>query len=343
MIVGLALAAYGVVIGLTGSLLVYRDQIKASDYPEFHRTAPVPISTTPDQALAAVREAWPDGRALSVTWPNEESPYWMSYVLLKKGAREVFTDPASGRIVGDRDPSGGVNGWLLKLHTNLMAGSTGRRVNGYAAWLLVGMGLTGIVLWWPRQIWRPRARALPLHHATGVIALPFVLVLAITGTYFMWSADYVKAVSAMFERTTEPPARNAPGPLLSLDELARRAYAALPGREIQRVAVVEQARQAVRVTMREGSPAEFHLVSTVFLDPVTGEVLLMNPLATRPAGDAVLSWFSALHFGVFGGWPVRVLWFVLGLSFPVLSVTGCILWWRRVVAPARRRASAVAA
>ncbi|MFM2125447.1 MAG: hypothetical protein RL328_1898 [Acidobacteriota bacterium] len=341
MVAGLSLSAYAVAIGLTGSALVFRDEIKAWDYPQFHRAPAVPISTTPDQALAAVRQAWPDGRVLSVTWPNQESPYWMSYVLRTKGgAREVFTDPATGRIVGDRDPSGGLNGWLLKLHTNLLAGSTGRRVNGYGAWLLVVMGLTGVVLWWPRQIWRPRLRAWPLHHATGVIALPFILVLAVTGTYFMWSADYVKLVAAVFPRTTEPRASGANGPMLPMEELARRSYAALPGRQIQRIAVVDQPTQAVRVTMREGTPAEFHLVSTVFLDPVTGAVLLSNPLDRRPAGDAILSWFSALHFGVFGGWLVRVLWFVLGLSLPVLSISGCLLWWRRVVLPARRRARA---
>jgi uncharacterized iron-regulated membrane protein len=279
MVAGLTLAAYAVVIGLTGSVLVFRDQLKAWDYPEFHRASPVAISTTPDQALAVVRGAWPDGRALSVTWPNAESPYWMSYVLLNKGgAREVFTDPSTGKIVGDRDPSGGWNGWLARMHTNLLAGSTGRRVNGYGAWLLVVMGLTGAVLWWPRQIWRPRWRAWPLHHATGVIALPFVLLLSVTGTYFMWSTDYVKAVSTVFERTAEPKGKGAKGPMLPMAELAGRAYAALPGREIQRIAVVEQPNQAVRVTMREGTPAEFHLVSTVFLDPVTGDVLLLNSL-----------------------------------------------------------------
>jgi uncharacterized iron-regulated membrane protein len=64
---------------------------------------------------------------------------------------------------------------------------------------------------------------------------------------------------------------------------------------------------------------------------------LLNPLDQRPAGDEILSWFSALHFGVFGGWPIRILWFALGLSLPVLSVSGCLLWWRRVVEPMRRK------
>ncbi len=344
MVVGLVLAAYAVAIGLTGSALVFREQIQAWEYPDLHRSASIPISTTPDQVLAVVREAWPDGRPLTVTWPNQHSPYWMSYVLLKKGAREVFSDPASGKIIGDRDPSGGFNGWLARFHTNLLLGSSGRKLNGYGAWLLVVMSVSGTILWWPRKIVRPRLRAWPLHHATGIVALPFIVILSITGTYFIWSSDYVKAVSSVFERTSEPKARAVEGDLMSVAELAERAYAVLPGREIQRLAVVDSPTQAVRVTMREGTPAEFHRVSTVFLHPVTGDVLAVNPLSGRPAGDAILSWFSALHFGIFGGWPVRLLWFLLGLSLPVLSVSGCLLWWRRVVVPMRRKGrSSVAA
>jgi len=349
MALGLALAAYCVIVGLTGSILVFRDEIKAWDYPDFHRSIAIPISTTPDQALSAVRAAWPDGRPLSLTWPNTDSPYWMSYVLLKAGgAREVFTDPSTGRIVGDRDPSAGWNGWLARFHTNLLLGTAGRKANGYGACSLILMSFTGSLLWLPRggAPWRRNFRLTlssgwrvamwQLHHITGAFALPFILVLAVTGTYFMWSADYVKVVSAILPRTTEPRPQPVSGEILTIAALAERAYAALPGRPIQRLVVVDSPNQAVRVTMREGTPSEFHRVSTVFLHPVTGEVLSLVTLDGRSGGDSILSWFSALHFGVFGGWPVRILWFVLGLSLPILSISGCLMWWRRVIEPALR-------
>ena len=44
----------------------------------------------------------------------------------------------------------------------------------------------------------------------------------------------------------------------------------------------------------------------------------------------------SIHVGEFGGWPVKVLWVVLGLVPPALFVTGFIMWWCRVVQPSVR-------
>jgi len=41
--------------------------------------------------------------------------------------------------------------------------------------------------------------------------------------------------------------------------------------------------------------------------------------------------FGAAHTGNFGGWPVKVLWSVLGLVPALLFVTGALMWWTRVV------------
>ena len=46
-----------------------------------------------------------------------------------------------------------------------------------------------------------------------------------------------------------------------------------------------------------------------------------------------MAWVAPLHVGNFGGNAVRVVWLVLGLSPPVLFVTGFIMWWTRVVRP----------
>ena len=38
-----------------------------------------------------------------------------------------------------------------------------------------------------------------------------------------------------------------------------------------------------------------------------------------------------LHVGSFAGLGVKILWSALALSFPVLAISGTIMWWRRVV------------
>jgi uncharacterized iron-regulated membrane protein len=57
-----------------------------------------------------------------------------------------------------------------------------------------------------------------------------------------------------------------------------------------------------------------------------------RPAATR-SGDAVLQWLARLHFGRFGGWPIKALWTVLGLIPLLLFITGAVMWWNRVLRP----------
>lgn len=54
-------------------------------------------------------------------------------------------------------------------------------------------------------------------------------------------------------------------------------------------------------------------------------------------GEMAIGWMVTLHFGRFGGWPVRVLWIVAGLMPAILAVSGAVMWWLRVVKPRRIR------
>ncbi len=57
----------------------------------------------------------------------------------------------------------------------------------------------------------------------------------------------------------------------------------------------------------------------------------------RPLGNDILGWISVLHFGRFGGFAIRILWFLMGMTVPLLAGTGCCMWWRRVIEPQLRR------
>ena len=86
-------------------------------------------------------------------------------------------------------------GWIVKLHTNLLLGSTGRLVNGIGAISLTLLCLTGGIIWWPgvknwrRSLtvsWRaqfPRVNW-DLHSALGFWCFFFVLLWGISGIYF---------------------------------------------------------------------------------------------------------------------------------------------------------------
>ena len=77
-------------------------------------------------------------------------------------------------------------------------------------------------------------------------------------------------------------------------------------------------------------PNEIGYVSFYF-DRDDGALLEQRKHAVASVGDFVMAWVGAAHTGNFGGWPVKLLWAVLGLVPPLLFVTGALAWWNRVV------------
>jgi len=338
---GLLLAVYAVVIGLTGSVLVYHEELAAVLRPAVQGGAvPAAITTSPDEALALTRRQLPGWQPLSVTWPHEHNPHFSLYCLKGREARIAFVRADAAQWVGAIDPRADFVGWVEALHANLLVPRTGRLVNGYAAVLTMVLVLTGLVVWWPvRAQWRTWVRLsgrrswwrVPwdLHHALGVAAAGFLLVLAFTGAYFTWSQAYIRTVSAVLPRFVEPklPTGEVAG-RATLAQVAEAARQAVPGRPILRLAVVEKPVRPVAVTMLHGAADEIHRVSTVYVDPRDGRVLGVKRLAERPAGDTAIGMFATVHFGRFGGGLVRLLWFTLGVVTAVLAVTGVLMWWR---------------
>lgn len=336
------IALYGVVIGLTGSILVFREELGPLVRPQVN-AGPVktPFLTTADEVIAMVRRTLPDYKPLSVTWPYEHSPNFHVFCIKGRDSRIVFVDSQTAKLVGVIDPRADLLGVTDALHANLMMARTGRVINGYAGILTMALCVTGIWLWWPnREQWRTWMRVSgrrtwwrvywDTHHLVGVVSFALLFVIAFTGIYFTWGPFFIKTVTSVFPRSIEPMLPGEPGEITNptMADLALMAQRALPGPKLFRMSILEKRDRPLAFTMREGEAGEFHLVSTVYLDPRTGEVLKVKRLAERPPGDTILGYLSAVHFGIFGGRFIQVLWFLQGLALAALSVTGTLLWWR---------------
>ena len=80
-------------------------------------------------------------------------------------------------------------------------------------------------------------------------------------------------------------------------------------------------------------------VYLVFPHPFMAIVDFLEPLdpasLTPRRGDLALEWIAKLHFGRFAGIKTKALWTVMGIIPPALFVTGALMWWNRVLRPAR--------
>jgi len=192
---GIAVGLYVLMISVTGSVLVYRNELYRAATPEpIVSKLPGP-RLTDDQLKAAATRLYRGyrvvslGRALNL---DQAVDVW-----LRRGdeIKQRLFDPRSGSDLGDSVPTGiRLVSKLLDLHDNLLAGPTGRKGNGIGAVAVLAIAITGLVIWWPGiRTWR-RSLTLrrgvgwkrltwELHSVIGFWSLGFILLFALSGLY----------------------------------------------------------------------------------------------------------------------------------------------------------------
>ena len=346
---GVSAGALLIVTGLSGSLLVFRQEIDAALNPHLLRTEPAATRVPLQQILNGVRQQYADPAPTRVRMPRSRDATYEVW-LGAAPERYVYADPYRGTLLGARRPTEFLTGWLFLLHSHLLAGAVGGQVAGVGALALVLLSVTGLVIWWPRRApwraWMQRRASLTVargvggrrltfdvHRAVGFYASALLFVGGLTGA----SLAFPKAGERVASWVTLSPTARAPlapasraiAPMLPVDSLLLIAERAQPGGEISYLYLPSAPGQPFRV--RKRLPRERHPngKSFVSVDPITGQVLGVEDGTTAPRGARLYSLLYPLHIGEIGGAPTRLLASLTGLTLPLLAVTGLIQWWRR--------------
>jgi uncharacterized iron-regulated membrane protein len=145
---GIGVGLYVFVIGLTGSVLMFREELAGSD-PHLAAVAEAGAPAVGIPAVvASARAARPGGELLGVYAPSGPREPFIAWVQENDAIEPVVVHPATGAILGVRRQHAWL-AWLQDLHFYLLGGDTGLAVNGAGGLLLLAMGLTGLVIWWP--------------------------------------------------------------------------------------------------------------------------------------------------------------------------------------------------
>jgi uncharacterized iron-regulated membrane protein len=214
---GSGIGLYVLVVSMTGSIVVYRNELYT-----FATPAPIIVAAsgprlTDDQLKAAATHAHPGYTNVRIGRPD--NPDQAVYVSLDgpSGSKNRLFDPYSGRDLGDSAPLGILLvSKLLELHDDLLAGRTGRTVNGFGGILLVVLALTGIVVWWPGiAAWRRslfvhrnvgwRRFNWDLHSMLGFWTLAFTVLFGLSGFYL----GNPQPIQDLVDRIQPPTADNA--------------------------------------------------------------------------------------------------------------------------------------
>jgi uncharacterized iron-regulated membrane protein len=348
--IGLAVAAVLVMSGCTGALITFNGEIDRVAYPELRAVEPRSPGVGADTLAAAARQAWARDPVRMIVFP--ESPRDAVEIWYRGSGMRAYLDPHDGRVLGVRDMRDSPLGFLVDLHTNLLAGETGRSVIGWFGLATVALIVLGVWLWWPRRgRWRAAltvkweagaARVwLDVHKLAGVVTGVFLLVIAATGVAL--ALPGIVTDPLLVALTGKGPTRAAPtsshraGPPASLDTIVRQAGATFPQGRITRLMMPASPQGAVTIRMR--LPGEIHQLGRtfVFFDRYDGTLLRADNVLEANLATRIHAWFYPLHTGSYGGVATRLLNILFGVSLTLISLSGCWMWVRNRLA--RRRAA----
>lgn len=344
----LALSLVIVVACVTGSALVYRHDIDQALNPSLYRTTPGDVGWDAIWRTVATRYSLAQGALIRGPIDREVYQVEIGDDLLPFS---VHVDPGTGHILGARNPANSLVGWLFLLHFNLFGGEVGHWVIGVTGVAVVVITLTGVWLWWPtfrRLTFGFRIRwARPffvvnydLHRVMGICSLPLVLVLSLTGAILVFYEVGGRMVHGLFLTTPEAAAPTALIDLprsdgvalpLTLNETASLAMRLAPEAVASSMYIPQAPTDPVKVWLRTPGDTRPNVGSWhAQISRSTGTVVsAMVPRNTTWPAHVEESWIIALHFGSFGGEPVRVLYALAGLVPVFLLVTGTIYWLLR--------------
>ena len=353
---GIVIGLYFVMLGVTGSLLVFGREIDRALNPTMLTMPRQGVYQPLSVIVKAFRRTYPDAPMTYVNYPvPPDGVFNIRSGTNQAGQLYVYFNPYTGEIIGDRTRIGSFYGFLCYLHFYLLYGQTGWTANGYGALLVTMLILVGVYLWWPARragslVWKSRflvrsdagkSRLLfDLHNALGIYPIVFSLIFTLTAIIFAFPEASARVLYAMTGTAPDAkfdlrPAANAAA--LPLDQLVAAADAAIDGR-ILRVSFPQRPSDPLMVRKEWDDWNQTRNHAMVSVNPYTGAVLdVYDSRRHQSPGRLAMQWIYPLHFGLWGGLVSRILYVFLGLAPVVSFVTG--FWrWRLRKAAERKQA-----
>jgi uncharacterized iron-regulated membrane protein len=374
MWVGLILGLLLALLGLSGSILVYDDAIAKLLAPVPHvstqgtelpldrivETAravagpgamqialargaedPVSVRVTRPRAGEGPRrgEGRGEQRAMESQRANAQQGNAQSGPPGPQAATQVFIDPVSGAVLGSRKAQlPPILAFSHQLHGNFLMGREGRQFVGWLGVAMLALGVTGLVLWWPKRgqwkyafLVRRTATGLrfhrELHAATGIWIFVIFMIVSFSGVVIAFPNTFGLAGGGQAGGGVSFNLREGPeiAPLagataIGADQALAMARKAMPDAEPTSLSLPVRPDRTIMVNML----AHGAVGATVYIDPWRAQVV-----AKRDPSENFLAWQRPLHQGSGLGAIWKALVFLSGLVPALFVITGVVMWVKK--------------
>jgi uncharacterized iron-regulated membrane protein len=325
-----------VVIGTTGSVIAFETELDRLMNPRLFRVSPqARLLPAPELFLAAAR-AYPGQRIGNMRLPQSADDSAQFNV---RGPKQVFIDPYTGAILGERNPLTALN-TIHQIHLRLLSGETGGNIVTAATGVLLFLVLSGVYLWWPlkratvKRSGRGRRFSFDLHNTAGIYSAAFLLVLGVTGIAIHFDnrlEDYLhhRAGTQKIGRNPTSAASASRKPI-DAGQAIDAALHEIPGTRALMVVPPANAKASYLVALRFPEDLTPGGRSWVNVDQYSGKPLIAQNSRTVAAGTRTIIWNRAIHTGDAGGLLTKTLMSLSSLMLVVQAITGYWMWWKKL-------------
>ncbi len=352
-VLGLAFAALIYIVSLSGALTLFVPEISLwenRDTVTSYETSPSAVAAAMENAEAELK---PGNEILNVIAyaPDEFKPYLTVRLNERKDQKSQLestdwvADPRTGALVSSvESPYAHV---IEDLHTMLhLPRPWGRYLVGLLGVVMFTLILSGIFAhptifkdaFKLRLKRNARIAWTDMHNRLSVWGLPFHLVITFTGAFLGVAGITVAALAMLvYEGNQEaaiqviqgpqaiqgaPPMSDSPNYMAMLENSAGegRTFSLLISNNPKdsgnttTVAYYEQGILSART-------ADIYRNSGKYLEKFGG--------SDSAAGARAFGMVQPLHYGTFGGYPIKILYFVLSLALTYITSTGMMIWFKR--------------
>lgn len=347
----LSIGLFIAIIGLTGSLSVYREGLDTLFNPELVIQNPQNPKLSLDRIVRQLRNAHPDRHgAWTLEMPRNENGAITAWFEKPRESVDklyaplmVAVNPYTGEIINNRFWGETFTTSVLNLHTDLLMENSGRDYVAALGVLFSISVISGVYLWWPGLPQLANAfkvrhdiglmrLLMDLHRLVGFFSAPFLLLLALTGFHLAYPTllETLTTSTGMGHGDQGPNVSSTAIPNdrpVSISEALLVARGLFPSSEVRRITTPVGDLGTYRINLRQRNELnQHHPFTTVWVDRWSGQIKSVNNPNQFSFGQKLTTWQWPLHTGEAFGAAGRFLWFVLGLLPSFFYVSGILHW-----------------
>ena len=342
---------------LTGLPLIFGDEIDAALNPHApyeNLPADTPMANL-DSIVQITRTRYPHD-VLTYVFIDDDEPQiianlsssWQKFLEPRSDSSHYIRfDARTGKVLEDASAATASRRTfiqiMLDLHRGMFLDLPGELFLGFMGLLFILALVSGIFIYSPfmkkmefgtiRKHRSKRLKWLDLHNLLGIVTLAWMGVVGLTGImnelstplFGIWQLTDVKAMLKPYKGKPVP----TPDELHSLQAAFDTAQLAVPQNRISSLVFPGSpfgSPQHYLIWTKGNSTLRSRLFNPILVDARDGS---LTKVVTMPGYLRALEVSRPLHFGDYGGLPLKIIWTIFDLITIVVLISGFYLWWAR--------------